>query len=80
MRYLAWPALVASLTMIITLIGVPSTFTEPGVQIESPAGSSLTPGDPVQHRPPGSANNGGKTSTGPAVESDHSGINEKARF
>ncbi len=83
MRYLAWPALVASLTLFITVLGLPSFESgvmDSGVQIQNPTSNTLTPDDPVQHRPPSSANSGNKTSGGPDVESDHSGINEKSRL
>lgn len=80
MRYLAWPALVACLSMVITLIGLPAAVMDSGAQMENPSGQSVGPDGPTQHRPPSAANSSDKTSNIPEIESDHSGINEKARL
>ena len=74
MRFIAWPAIVASLTLVIFLMGHPAISIDKNNSKD--ASPSLDANDsPVQQRQPASV----KVNSFPDVESDHSGINEKNR-
>jgi hypothetical protein len=78
MRFIAWPALVASLTLVIFQMGYPAITIDKNIP-EDDSSSFKSYDSPVKQSPPGNANYGGKVYSFPDVESDHSGINEKVR-